>query len=175
MFTPRSKARASVHSSVDSVFHRLPLLDREVTSAGYGEARVGPIAISVLDLGAGPPATGDAIGYPADGQSAVPPAFVGGEVPDPLPQGAITPAGYPVTLEVGGAQQLSVSSGRLLGPEGKEVASYTLTAGNQLGPSQWALVPRQPLEPGGKYTVEVSGTVDGKDFSRRWSFTAGSP
>lgn len=165
---------ASVRSSVNSVFHRLLLLDREVVAAGYGEARVGSIAIAVLDLGAGPPATGDAIAYPADGQADAPPAFVGSEVPDPLPQGAITPAGYPVTLEVGGAQHLNVTSGRLLGPEGKEVASYTLAAGNQLGASQWALVPKQPLEPGARYTVEVTGTVDGSDFSRRWSFTVAS-
>jgi hypothetical protein len=164
-------APASVHSSANSVYHRLPLLDREVVAAGYGEARVGPIGISVLDLGAGPPATGDPIAYPADGQSDVPAAFVGAEVPDPLPQGSITPAGYPVTLVVGGAQQLAVTTGRLLGRDGKEVASYTLSPGNQIGASQWALVPKRPLEPGTKYTVEVSGTVDGQSFSRRWSFT----
>jgi Cysteine-rich secretory protein family len=161
----------SVQSSVDSVFHRLPLLDREVVAAGYGAARVGPIAISVVDLGTGPAGAGDPVIYPADGQTGVPPAFVGNEVPDPLPQGAVTPTGYPVTLQIGGAQQLSVTTGRLLGPDGKEVPSYTLPPGTQLGSSQWALVAKRPLAPGGRYTVEVSGTVDGKDFSKRWSFT----
>ncbi|HEY7200045.1 MAG TPA: hypothetical protein VIC57_07535 [Candidatus Dormibacteraeota bacterium] len=161
----------SVQSSIDSVFHRLPLLDREVTAAGYGEARIGPLAISVLDLGAIPPGAGDPIVYPGDGQTAVPPAFVDNEVPDPLPQSTITPTGYPITLEVGGAQQLKVTSGRLLGPDGKEVPSITLAPNDQVGPSQWALVPKRPLAPGGRYTVDVSGTVDGKDFSKRWSFT----
>ena len=162
---------ASVQGSIDSVFHRLPLLDREVTAAGYGEARIGPIAITVLDLGAGQPGAGDPIVYPGDGQKGVPPAFVDNEVPDPLPQGTITPTGYPITLEIGGAQQLNVTTGRLLGPDGKEVPSLALLPNTQVGPSQWALVPKRPLAPGGKYTVEVSGTVDGKDFSKRWSFT----
>jgi hypothetical protein len=164
-------AGASVQSSVDSVFHRLPLLDREVVSAGFGEARVGPLAIAVLDLGAGPSGTGDPIVYPADGQTGVLPAFTDNEVPDPLPQGTVTPTGYAVTLEIGGAQQLAVTSGRLLDPGGKEVPSIALAPGSQLGASQWALLAKQPLAPGGRYTVEVSGTIDGKDFSKRWSFT----
>lgn len=164
----------AVGGFVDSVFHRLPLLDREVDAAGFGGARVGPIAISVLDVGAGPAATGDAIVYPADGQTDVPAAFVDNEVPDPLPQGSLTPAGYPITVAVGGAQQLKVSSGRLLDADGREVATYVLTP-DQLGPSQWAMVPKQPLEAGDKYTVELTGTVDGHDLSKRWSFTVGGP
>ncbi len=163
-------AGGSVQNWIDSVFHRLPVLDRETVVAGYGAAHVGPIAIAVLDVGAGPAAAGDPIVYPADGQSDVPGVFVDNEVPDPLPQGAITPAGYPVTLAVGGAQQLNVTSGRLLGPDGKEMASYTLGPGNQLGQSQWALVAKEPLQPGARYTAEVSGSVDGQDFTRRWSF-----
>ncbi|HXM53894.1 MAG TPA: CAP domain-containing protein, partial [Candidatus Dormibacteraeota bacterium] len=164
-------AGAAVQSSVDSVFHRLPLLDREVVAAGFGAARVGPLAIAVLDVGAGQPGTGDPVVYPADGQAGVQPAFTDNEVPDPLPQGTVTPTGYPVTLEIGGAQQLNVASGRLLDAGGKEVPSITLAPGNQLGASQWALIPKQPLAPGGRYTVEVGGTIDGKDFSKRWSFT----
>ena len=163
-------AAASVQSSIDSVFHRLPIVDRETVAAGFGAAHVGPLAISVLDVGAGAAATGDPAVYPADGQSDVPAAFTDNEVPDPLPQGTITPVGYPVSLQVGGAQQLKVTTGRLLGPDGKELASYTLSPGGQLGPSQWALVPKLPLKPGARYTVEVAGTVDGKDFTRRWTF-----
>jgi hypothetical protein len=166
-------AGGAVGSFVDTVFHRLPLLDREVVDAGFGEARVGPIAISVLDLGAGQPATGAATVYPADGQTDVPGAFVGNEIPTPLPEGSITPAGYPITVEVGGAQQLKVASGRLLDADGREVASYALAGGDQLGPSQWALVPKEPLQAGDKYTVELTATVDGTDLSRRWSFTVG--
>ena len=96
-------------------------------------------------------------------------------MPSSLPQGALAPAGYPVTLEVGGAQKLVVKTGRLLDGEGLESPSYTLPPGDRLGQSQWALVPKQPLRPGGRYTAEVQGTIDGQDFSRRWSFTVVSP
>lgn len=162
---------ASVETSIDSVFHRLPVVDRETVAAGFGEARVGSIVISVLDVGAGPAASGDPTVYPADGQSGVPVAFVGNEVPDPLPTGAIPPVGYPVCLQVGGAEQLKVTTGRLLGPDGKEVPTFTFDPGNQVGQNQWAMTAREPLTPGARYTAEVTGTVNGADFTKRWSFT----
>jgi predicted Zn-dependent protease len=164
-------AGASAQSFVDSVFHRLPVVDRETVAAGFGEARVGSIVIAVLDVGAGPAGAGDAALYPADGQSGVPASFVDNEVPDPLPTGAIPPVGYPVSLEVGGAQQLKVTTGRLIGPDGKDVPIFTFQPGSQLGQSQWAMAARQPLTPGARYTADVTGTVDGADFTRRWSFT----
>src|SRR5215471_2746792 len=166
---------ASVQSSIDSVFHRLPLVDRETVAAGFGEARVGLIVIAVLDVGAGPAAAGDPTVYPADGQSGVPTAFVDNEVPDPLPTGALLPVGYPVSLQVGGAQQLKVTTGRLLGPDGKEVQVLTFDPGNQVGQNQWAMVAKQPLTPGARYTADVTGTVDGTSFTRRWSFTVAGP
>ena len=166
---------ASVDNWIDSVFHRYPLLDRETVVGGYGTARVGPVAISVLDVGADQPSTGEPVLYPGDGQSEVPAAFTGNEVPDPLPKGAIPPAGYPVTLALGGAQKLTVTTGRLLDASGHEVPSYALAPGSAVGAAQWALVAKQPLKPGARYTAEVVGTVDGKDFSRRWSFTVAGP
>jgi hypothetical protein len=164
-------AAGSMRFSIDSVFHRLPVVDRETTAVGYGQARVGSLAVSVLDVGVGPAAAGNASVYPADGQTDVPVAFVDAEVPDPLPTGTIAPTGYPVSLQVGGAETLAVTSGRLLGPDGKEVPSYTFMPGDQLGPSQWALVPKQPLDPGAKYTVDVTGTVNGQSFTHHWTFT----
>lgn len=166
---------ASSQDFVDSVFHRLPLVDRETVAAGFGEAHVGSIVVTVLDVGAGPAAAGDPTVYPADGQSSVPAAFVDNEIPDPLPQGSIPPVGYPISLQVGGAQQLAVTSGRLLGPDGKEVAVMTFDPGNQVGQNQWAMVARQPLTPGARYTADVSGTVNGTSFSKRWSFTVAGP
>jgi Cysteine-rich secretory protein family len=166
---------ASSQDFIDSVFHRLPLVDRETVSAGFGEARVGSIVVSMLDVGAGPAGTGDPTVYPADGQSGVPAAFVDNEIPDPLPQGSIPPVGYPVSLQVGGAQQLKVTTGRLLGPDGRQVPVITFDPGNQVLQNQWAMVARQPLTPGTRYTADVTGTVNGADFSRRWSFTVAGP
>jgi hypothetical protein len=33
------------------------------------------------------------------------------------------------------------------------------------------VLPRDPLLPGAQYTMKVSGTVDGADFTKIWSFT----
>lgn len=166
----------SIGDWLDSVFHRYPLLSRETVAVGFGTARVASLSIAVMDLGGDQPGTSEAIVYPAVDQTDVPAAFVDNEIPDPLPQGASSPAGYPVTLQLGSAQKLTVTSGRLLGSDGQEVSSYVLAPGaNQLGAAQWALVARLPLTPGSRYTVEVTGTVDGKDFSKRWSFTIVRP
>jgi tetratricopeptide (TPR) repeat protein len=170
-----TSAGGTVRGSIDSVQRRFPLLDRGTVAVGYGEARVGSLTIAVLDVGTGPPATGGPVAYPPDGQSDVPASFLGGEIPDPLPQGAITPAGYPVSVQVSGTQQLGVTTGRLLGPDGKELPSYVLAPGKPLGANQWALVAKQPLKAGARYTAEVTGTVDGKDFTQRWSFTVAGP
>jgi len=65
--------------------------------------------------------------------------------------------------------------GRLVDSEGLEVPSYLLAPGDQLGQNRWALVPKQPLRPGVRYTAEVLGTVDGQQLSKSWSFTVITP
>ena len=171
VLTPSS----SIADLVDSVFHRYPLIDGETAVAGYGEARIGVLSIGVLDVGLKQPGGADPVVYPSSDQTNVPAAFIDNEVPDPLPQGATKPAGYPVTLQLGGAQKLTVTTGRLLGPDGQEVPSYTLNPGNQVTGAQWSLIPHSPLKPGAKYTAEVVGTADGQDFTKRWSFTVAAP
>jgi tetratricopeptide (TPR) repeat protein len=165
----------SVQVWIDSVYHRFPLLARETSVAGYGRAELGITNLAILDLGIGDPGSGDAIVYPRPDQTDVPGAFHRGEVPDPVPPEGSYPVGYPVTLQVGAAQTLSVSSGRLIGPDGKDVPSYTLKPGSSgLTSSEWALLAKQPLAAGARYTVEVNGQVSGQDLSKRWSFTVAS-
>jgi hypothetical protein len=165
-------AGGSVRLWIDSVYHRYPLLARETTAAGYAMVSIGIVSLSVLDLGLGDPVAGDPLVYPTPEQENVPAYFNGGEVPDPLPPGTDYPVGYPVTLQLGAAQALSVSAGRLLDASGAEVPSYQLQPGSSgLSGSEWALLAKQPLKPGGRYTVEVAGKADGQDFDKRWSFT----
>ena len=69
-----------------------------------------------------------------------------------------------------------MSSGRLIGPDGKEVPSYTLQPGaSGLTAWEWALLAKQPLTAGARYAVEVNGQVSGQDLAKRWSFTVASP
>jgi tetratricopeptide (TPR) repeat protein len=171
VFTPG----ASVRDWTNSVFHRFPILEPETQSMGYGEAHVGLLSIQLIDFGVGAPTHADAVVYPLDNQKDLPAAFVGNEIPDPAPQGAQYPLGYPLTLETGAAAQLAVSSGRLLGPDGQQVVAYELRPGSALVSFAWALVPAAPLTPGATYTAEVIGTLDGKQYSKRWSFTVMRP
>jgi tetratricopeptide (TPR) repeat protein len=161
----------SIQVWIDSVYHRYPLLARETSVAGYGQAGFGIASISVMDLGVADPGRSDPIVYPVPDQADVPAYFNGQEVPDPVPQGANYPVGYPVTLQVGAGQTLTVTSGRLFGSDNQEVPSYTLQPGaSGVTQSEWALLAQHPLTPGARYTVEVIGKVDGQDFSKRWSF-----
>jgi uncharacterized protein YkwD len=168
-------ARGGVVDWTNSVFHRIPMLLHETERAGYGEAQVGMLRIELVDLGLGADTAGGLLVYPLDGQKDVPQAFVDREVPDPAPQGALGPFGYPITLEAGVASKLSVTSGRLIGPDGKEVLSSQLKSGAGLDTFDWSLLPARPLTPGATYTVEVIGTLDGQALNKRWSFTVARP
>ena len=167
VYTPES----AVQVWVDSVFHRFPIIDRETSVTGYGEARIGLLSIAVVDFGLAPAAKGDPVMFPPDQARDVPTSFTGNELPDPLPEGAQPPAGYPITLEAGGASVLTGLSGRLIGPDGKEVTGFALSPGRELGQNEWAFLASSPLKAGALYTVEVSGQIDGQPFTKRWSFT----
>jgi uncharacterized protein YkwD len=160
---------AAVDHWIDSVLHRYLISDPEAISAGYGEAQVGALSIQVLDLGQAAASKHDPVVYPAPDQANVPNAFLGNEIPDPAPS-ARYPTGYPITIQVGAASTLSVQSGQMLGPDGKTIPAYTLDPA-QLKAFQWGVLPQDPLTPGGKYTIQLSGTVDGQPFQKAWSFT----
>jgi predicted Zn-dependent protease len=161
----------SIHDWIGAPLHRYKLISTEGQVAGYGEANAGAVDITVMDLGTAAPGSGDPVVYPIADQKGVPASFTGNEVPDPLPSGTSYPVGYPVTVAVGGAQKLAVSSAKLLDASGRAVDSYTLAPGDKVGANQWALLAKSPLRSGSRYTVDVSGQVDGQPFSKRWSFT----
>lgn len=169
-------ATSAVQRWVDTVYHRLPILDGEATSAGYAEAQVGAIAIQVLELGLATPARGDAVVYPAADQAAVPGTFIGGEVPDPLPSSAVYPVGYPITISVGSAYTLRVTVASLADPSGRDLAFYAIQPGpgGELGANQFAIVPERPLKPG-RYTVQVTGFASTQRLQAAWQFTVSGP
>jgi hypothetical protein len=165
---------AAVEVWVDSVYHRFPLVGHEAEAAGYGEAQIGTLTVSVMDLGLGSAGKGTPVVFPADGQKDVPAAFVGNEVPDPAPQGTSYPVGYPITLITGSASNLAIASAQLTGPNGK-VTAFLLQPGQQVDTGEASLLPQQPLTPGATYTVEFTGTLDGQPLSQRSTFTVAPP
>lgn len=162
---------AAVEVWYDSVYHRFPLVDAEATVEGYGEAQVGLLAVSVMDIGFGPSTSGHAVTVPADGARDVPAGFIGNEIPDPAPKGTQYPIGYPVTYQVGGDSQLAVDAFTLTDSAGHEVPSFVLKPGQQVGAGEACLMAQQPLQAGATYTAQVKGTLDGKPLDQKWQFT----
>ena len=164
--------KAAVDRWVDTVFHRFPIADPESTQAGYGQAQVGALSIQVLDFGLSDPTQNGLVVYPAPDQQSVPSAFLGGEIPDPAPN-ARYPTGYPITVAVGSGSTLNITDAELDGPDGQAINGYVISSGaGGLNANEWAVLPRDPLLPASRYTMKVGGTIDGKTFSKVWSFTA---
>jgi tetratricopeptide (TPR) repeat protein len=164
--------KAAVDRWVDTVFHRYPITDPESGFAGYGQAQVGALSIQVLDFDRGDATKQGLVVYPAPDQRNVPSAFLGGEIPDPAPN-ARYPTGYPITMAVGSGSTLAVTAAELDGPDGKAINGYVISSGaGGLSANEWAVLPRDPLLPAGVYTMKVAGTIDGKTFTKVWSFTA---
>ncbi|MDI3299157.1 MAG: stalk domain-containing protein [Bacillota bacterium] len=168
-----SSPAASLAAWMDSIYHRIALLDPGARAAGYSRAPLPPGSdrwASVMVLGAVPvPGLGGPVAYPYDGQPAVPTAFYPGEVPDPLKlvPHASYPTGYPITVGFYGSavRGVEVRSASLAEADGRPVPFWLLTPGD--GSPQRreleetvVLLPRKPLEAGRSYVYSVSGVAE---------------
>ena len=112
--------------------------------------------------------------YPVDGQKNVPAEWVVNESPNPLPQMDGQRVGYPISISANPEDRLIVTSfilraadadnapiiGELITTEeGKPMNSYAF----------WIAV--KPLIENTNYSAEVSGTLNGRSFKRKWSFS----
>ena len=170
---------ASVDDWMATVYHRFPLLEPYNHYAGYGYHTGAPIAVDVMDFGAGPmaagvwlPATPYPLAYPADGQSNVPTGWSGAESPNPLPPDAKGPVGYPFTLQAIGGK-LTITQAELRTAAGDAVATHPNPADCASGRCL-ALIAVAPLMPQTTYVVTAAGDVSGVPFQREWRFTTGA-
>lgn len=182
-------AEQAVDGWMQTLYHRLPLLSPRTTAIGYGFA-AGPDGryVNVLDYGVAPAGaaarsvTGpqEAVAWPHPGQTGVPTAWDGREVPDPfrLHPGVEGPVGYTITLTFPGpVRSLRLTEASLTGPEGRvPVLPFDPEGDDRLSDTA-ALIPARPLRPDSRYTVRMRGLVDRgqgpEPFERTWSFTTG--
>jgi hypothetical protein len=165
----------SIDGWMATIFHRTIILDPYLEYMGYGHGRSTLGQVDVVDLGHGSLDITDrtqVIVFPTAGQTGVPTAWLGGEVPDPLPPGTIYPVGYPITVQPIAYVPLSVTQAELRDDRGAQVAVYPSPAG--CGTACYALVAVKPLRPATTYSVYVAGTVDGVPFDKTWAFTTTS-
>jgi tetratricopeptide (TPR) repeat protein len=172
VITHRGDPTAAIVDWVNTVYHRFPLLRRDLQALGYGQAAVGALPIEVMDFAfraRAVPGRG-MVSYPVAGQVNVPTAFYGNEIPDPVPNAAY-PVGYPITLTFDRGARVQIASHHLRDGDGQEVDAHVLLPSDSAMEDSLALLARRPLQPSTTYLVEVTGTLEGAPFEKRWQFT----
>lgn len=161
----------AVDSWIDTVYHRLPLINPNVYEAGFGASKKKNRVAYVMDL-ANPGFSNktQTIHYPVNGQENVPTEFLGDETPDPLP-GKTYPVGYPVTITFSGYSNIVLKRVEFTDDTGADVEFYKLLPFSDkfIGDSL-AIIPVQPLKPDMVYHVSVSAETDGQPVYIEWQF-----
>jgi uncharacterized protein YkwD len=165
---------------LEGPYHRFPIFEPSLTHIGMGydaDSRY-----SCLHLG-----TTDSslqsfryrpIQYPSPGVKRVETTFAEGEFPDPIAvHGGSYPAGQVVSLQFRSDVDVERMNVTLTSDSGDSVSGFTQLPGDAGDPNTAnqgnavTFLPRNPLESSTRYTVRMSGRVDGSSFSRRWKFT----
>ncbi len=164
----------NVDMFVTTVFHRFALLHPSSVAVGYGVASGNGREITVINIGldrSHQPGVDLPAVYPAPGQSGVPRLWYAYESPDPVP-GLPRPVGSPLTVSFLLGQNVEWGPVTLAPANGGPVEVVVVE-------SRWrrsiGITPVKPLLPGTEYFASVSGGVDGRPFSKTWSFTTARP
>jgi uncharacterized protein YkwD len=169
----------AIASWVNSVWHRIPILDPWTGDMGYGNAT----RCDTIDFGRGMPrATNDTVVvYPYEGQTGLPTNFDGSrEGPMPPAPASGWPSSSPITVYARGikiTEHLLTRDGDTTPIEHVflDSASPLLDAGTRgfLTTSVF-LYANQPFMPNTKYRVKVVGTRTGGTLNLEWTFTTGA-
>ena len=168
---------AAVPSWIDTVFHRIPLLDPWTVDMGYG----GATGCDVIDIGRGMSTmTANAVVvYPYDGQTNVPPAFSGAEGPAPPAPPNGFPSSYPISIY---AQNLSVTEHTITKDgDSTPIAHLWLDANSSLIMPGYqgyfintAFLYGAPFDLNTKYHMKIVGMRTGGALNVEWTFTTGA-
>ena len=167
---------AALPNWIDTVYHRIPLLDPWTTDMGYG----GADNCDVIDIGRGMSTAQQdlVVTYPYDGQTNVPPAWNGLEGPAPPAPAGGWPSSYVINIYA----------------QGIKVTEHVLTKDGDTTPLDHVFLDINSPEISGlqpyfrntvfiygaafelntKYHVKITGTRTGGDLNKEWSFTAGA-
>jgi hypothetical protein len=166
---------AAVDAFMASVNHRLPILDPAYTDTGYGGGHEGRTVVDVFTYG-GPfthPAAPEWIAWPPDGYTGAATTYDGNEAPDAFPD-ADYPVGGAITLKYTGPGTLALDEAHVTDPAGRDLPVLTRVSYNFITRNTAVVATQQPLAPNTRYTVHLSGTIDGRAWSRAWFFATGA-
>lgn len=165
---------ATVDWSLDTINHRLTLIDPRYTDVGFGVINEGKVKIEVIDLGTivwratiepawepwpPPDATNIATRFDGEGNNAI--------------AGVTYPTGYPITLKYNGTGVVKFTGAKLTLPGQPQPTVVPLVAQTGTGfitRNTYLVAATAPLKLGTTYTIAIDGTLDGKAFSRTWGF-----
>jgi len=171
---------AAIDCWVNSLFHRIPILDPTLKSVGFGHSQGGRWRyITVLDVerGRDRSKTDKIVCFPAEGMTNVPLALQPGETPDPIPKDPDKRAGYPITITFPLGAKVSAAAATLV-LDNQEVDAWLSTPEQPVDArfqrNTLGLIAKEPLLPGRTYTVNASAQVDGNEWKQSWTFTTAS-
>lgn len=178
MFCQTDNALDSIDLFMNTVYHRLRLLNPDLKYLGYGTYKSKDKEIHVFDFGYlnenEEKFRWDVIFYPANNSTEIKTNWSGDENPDPLPLGTQKPLGYPVTI-VFKDKVNSVSKAELIDETGNKINSFIITPINDINNKDFnavIIVPKEVLKDNTKYVVIVKVNLGKenieKDYS--WSF-----
>jgi uncharacterized protein YkwD len=176
-----NSAQGSVDTWVNSVWHRVPILDPWTTHLGYGSSATK--ACDTIDFGRGttPAPANTVVVYPYDGQLNIPVAF-NGQYEGPMPPAPASgwPSSAPISVY---AQKIAVTA-HVLTKDGDATPiehvwldSQAEIVAQDMRRSLTNVVfmyANMPFEPNTKYRVKVSGTYTGGALLKEWTFTTGA-
>lgn len=156
---------------IDTVYHRLPIINPNVYETGFGAAKAGDRVAYVMDFAnPGFSTTKEVICYPVDEQINVPAKFTGDETPDPLP-GTKYPVGYPITVTFSGYKDINVIDIKLTDINGVDVGYYKIKPfADKYIRDSIAIIPKRPLEYGMTYRVSINANADDESIYLDWRF-----
>ncbi len=165
---------AAVDGWIETVYHRLPLLDPRAALVGVGVASAGGAHAEVMDFGGGgEPVSAPIVVYPWPGMQGVARSWSGNEGPQPPPPPAGYPSGPVVTARLPTGATLKGHSLRTA--SGEALPHVLLTPATDANLKAFdsraiALYAHQPLAGGAWHEVEVAFEVGGALRTLRWRF-----
>jgi hypothetical protein len=166
--------KRAIDQWINSVWHRIPLLDPWTMDLGYGATA----GCDVIDFGTGSMAPADTILlYPYDGQTNVPVSF-NGQYEGPMPPAPPTgwPSASPITVY---GRMLNITEHVLTKDGDPTPIEHTWITGsdpmwgNYLSRSVF-MYAHAPSAPNTKYRVRVKGTSQAGALEKEWTFTTGA-
>jgi uncharacterized protein YkwD len=176
----------SVDTWMATLYHRVPILEPNLKSVGFGCTRVRRQRwVVVLNVHTGRDnrlPRPQPVFYPAADQTGVPLHFpIFGEEPNPIPEDSTGRAGYPVTAFFPHDTPLKSASAIFTDNAGKEVplwfSSLETPANPKFAKNQGntvCMIPKEPLRPNTTYRILLRGQRNGTGWQNAWQFTTGN-